>query len=139
MMLSKSYGSPREFTSPGSIFRKLYSCPVSKFYARRLINHPVKTCVCVCVCVCACVCVCVCVSVGTAANNDKNAIFALTAMFAQFSIKLLSFYVENLIQFLPHCGDFFIYLSKLKHRANIVLTKSALPQESSYTKAITQN
>lgn len=28
MMLPKSYVSPRESTSPGSIFRKLYSCPV---------------------------------------------------------------------------------------------------------------
>lgn len=27
MMLSKSYGSPRELTSPGSILRKLYSWP----------------------------------------------------------------------------------------------------------------
>jgi len=27
-MLPKSYTSPRESTSPGSIFRKLYSCPI---------------------------------------------------------------------------------------------------------------
>lgn len=36
-MLPKSYTSPRESTSPGSIFRKLYSCPFDIRHQRRHI------------------------------------------------------------------------------------------------------